>query len=103
MHHVESLASIIERSLKRRLIKSLFIILICLGVLLQMLGTPVSFAELNGTEDDCLSSLLMGVTVPSSEITLSPVYVSCPAPIPTIALPHHMDPYLLFDPPLLDL
>ena len=103
MCHVAALASMIEPSVKKRLIKSFFIILVCLGVMLQVLGAPVSFGDLNGSEDDFISSLLMGLTVPSNEFPLSPVFGSFSAPIPSISTRKHMHLYFLFHPPLLDL
>jgi hypothetical protein len=43
----------------------LFLGLICLGVLLHMLGAPIIFWDLDGSEDDFISTLLMGLTVHS--------------------------------------
>lgn len=40
--------------------------LLCCGVILQMLGAPVSFGDLDGFDDDFVSNLLMGLAVPSS-------------------------------------
>jgi hypothetical protein len=39
----------------------LFLVLICLSVLLHMLGAPIIFWDLDGSEDDFISTLLMGV------------------------------------------
>ena len=47
------------------------ILLLCLGVFLQILGAPISFCDLNGSEDDFTSALLMGLTVPTAEQHLS--------------------------------
>lgn len=103
MDHVAALASMIEPSVKKRLIKSFFIILVCLGVVLQVLGAPVSFGDLNGSEDDFSSSLLMGLSVPSSDFPLSSAFSSSSALLPSISTRKHLHLYFLFHPPLLDL
>jgi hypothetical protein len=44
---------------------AVFLGLVCLGVLLQMLGAPIIFWDLHGSEDDFISTILMGLTVHS--------------------------------------
>jgi len=46
-----------------RIARVCLIVIICLGVLFQMLGAPVSFWDLDGSDDDFISSLLMGTCV----------------------------------------
>ena len=77
-----------------------FIGLLCLGVFLQMLGAPVSFWDLDGSEDDFISSLLMGVAVLSSDPHYSPVHSSLL--IRLISAPRYSFLYehVLFHPPL---
>jgi hypothetical protein len=43
--------------------KSSLIVLVCIGVVLQMLGAPISFWDLDGSDDDFISSLLMGACI----------------------------------------
>jgi hypothetical protein len=45
-----------------------------LGVCFQVLGAPISFWDLNGSDDVFVSALLMGLTVPSGE---KPLLSSC--------------------------
>ena len=48
------------------IINASFVGLLCLGVFLQMLGAPLSFWDLDGSDDDFVSSLLVGLAVPST-------------------------------------
>ena len=53
-----------------------FIGLICVGIVLQMLGAPISFCDLDGSDDDFISSLLMGFCVLASNLYYSPAHLS---------------------------
>ena len=55
---------------------AIFIGLVCLGVFLQMLGAPVSFWSLEGSQDDFVSTLLMDLTVPSIASSYAPPLLS---------------------------
>ena len=93
-----SLMSALAKKLK--IGRWLFIGLICLGVVLQMLGAPISFWDLNGSEDDFISALLMGVAVLSGEPHYSPLHSSLL--IRLISAPRYSFLYehVLFHPPL---
>ena len=50
--------------------------LICVGIVLQMLGAPLSFCDLDGSDDDFTSSLLMGFCVLGINLYYSPAHLS---------------------------
>lgn len=77
-----------------------FIVLICLGVVLQMLGAPISFWDLNGSEDDFISALLMGVAVLSDGPHYSPFHSSVLIPLIWAPSYHFLHEYVHFHPPL---
>jgi hypothetical protein len=50
------------------------IAILCIGVFLQILGAPVTFWDLNGSDDDFISSLLMGASVQTEAQHISPFH-----------------------------
>jgi hypothetical protein len=50
-----------------KIAKSYLIVIICVGVFLQILGAPVSFWAVDGSDDDFISSLLMGASVHTAD------------------------------------
>ena len=56
------------------IINASFVGLLCLGVFLQMLGSPLSFWDLNGSDDEFVSSLLVGLAVPSAQPHAMPLH-----------------------------
>jgi len=83
-------------------IRSSFLLLIgllCIGILLQILGVPLTFWDLDGSSDLVESSLLEGFAIVSNEPVLSPslqsLYLSN-----THSLAYLLSPqYLFFHPP----
>jgi hypothetical protein len=73
--------------------------LVCVALLLQMLGAPICFWELDPT-DDFVSTLLMGLAVLTSESYNLPFH-SCLllAVISTVAY-YFLKEFLLFRPPV---
>lgn len=49
----------------------LLVILICLSVLLEILGVPVTFWDLTDSDDPFTTSIMMGLTVVSSPVAVS--------------------------------
>ena len=79
--------------------KSFVIVFLCIGVVLQMLGAPVSFWDLDGSDDDFISSLLMGACVLSGGPHISAFHSflsSAPIVAPQYSL---LQEKLLFHPP----
>jgi hypothetical protein len=74
--------------------------LLCVGVFLQMLGAPVSFWDLDGSADDFVSSLLMGLTVPSAPPPYLPLLCHLVASHQSGAPPYPLYEHPLFHPPL---
>ena len=55
-------------------VNSYFIVLVCIGVLLQMLGAPVSFLDVDGADDEFISSLLRGACILTGDLHISPFH-----------------------------
>jgi hypothetical protein len=77
-----------------------FIGLICIGVVLQMLGTPITLWDLHGSDDHFISVLLMGFCVLSCSQHFSPLYSSLS--VIHISAPRYsfLSEHILFHPPL---
>jgi hypothetical protein len=54
-----------------RIGKVCLIAIICVGIFSQILGAPVSYWELDGSDDDFISSLLMGASVHTEDQHIS--------------------------------
>ena len=81
--------------------KSCLVVLVCIGVVLQMLGAPVSFLDLDGADDDFISSLLMGACVLTGDPHISPLH-SFPSVVPSSAPRYSfLHEGFLFHPPIL--
>jgi|GEM_PF-1653579 hypothetical protein len=76
----------------------LLITLICAGVFLQMLGAPISFWDLDGSEDDFVSSLLLGLAIPSEPAHFSTALFSLLPPHASAPARYFLDEH--FHPPL---
>ncbi len=78
----------------------LLIGLLCVGILLQILGVPLTFWDLDGSCDLVESSLLEGFAIVSEEPLLSPILrsssLSSTDPLACPLAPQ----YLFFHPPL---
>ena len=61
------------RSAHIRLVSRLIYDLLCVAVVMQMLGTPTSLWTLDFETDIVEASLLEGLSLPPSQVTLSPV------------------------------
>ena len=82
------------------IINASFVGLLCLGVFLQMLGAPLNFWDLDGSDDDLVSSLLVGLAVPSAQPHDMPLHsylLYCDRSAPTYRLLYEN---LLFHPPI---
>jgi hypothetical protein len=74
------------------------ITLLCAGVFLQMLGAPISFWDLDGSEDDFVSSLLLGLAISSAPPHFStPLFSLLP---PQASVPARYFLHEHFHPPL---
>jgi hypothetical protein len=76
----------------------LLIALLCAGVFLQMLGAPISFWDLDGSEDDLVSSLLLGLAIPSAPAHFSTPLFSLLPPHASVPARYFLDEH--FHPPL---
>ena len=86
---------------KCRSMGTLFItILLCLGILLQILGVPVSFWDLNGSDDPFTTSLMIGFAVLPSRLVESPLLQCIRAFTKTEPSYQRLRQYMLFHPPL---
>jgi len=77
-----------------------FIALLCLGVFLQMLGLPVTFWDLNGSDEDFVSALLMGVSIISNDSFIMPFFQWVFASHLLLTLYFYSRPVSFFRPPL---
>jgi hypothetical protein len=50
------------------------ILFMCLGILFQILGVPVTFGDLSGSDDDFISNVLMGLSVLSGNNDHAPLH-----------------------------
>jgi hypothetical protein len=62
-----TLSDIVRKQYSRNHLLAL-ITLLCVGVLLQMLGVPVSFVDLDGSDDDFVSILLISSALPPAQL-----------------------------------
>jgi hypothetical protein len=77
-----------------------FIGLLCLGVFLQMLGAPVTFWDLVGSDDDFISALLMGLAVLTREPHYLPLHSSFLVHLISAPPYSYLYEHVLFHPPL---
>jgi hypothetical protein len=76
-----------------------FVTILCVGVLLQMLGTPITLWNLDGLDDDFVSVLLMGIAVHSTTHH-PPLRSYLITPLPSAAAYAFRHEHTLFRPPL---
>jgi len=82
-----------------KMARSSLIVLLCMGVVLQVLGAPISFWDLDGSDDDFISSLLMGACILSGYLHISPFH-SYPSIVPISAAGYSfLHEHFLFRPP----
>jgi hypothetical protein len=79
---------------------AIYIGLICLSVFLQILGAPISFWMLEGSADDLISTLLMGLTFHATTSHYIPLFSSLKIPIPSTVSYNFLDEHVHFRPPL---
>lgn len=78
----------------------LMILLLCLGVLMQILGVAVSFWDLNDTDDPFAASLITGFAVLPADSVMSPLLQTLLGFTLTGASYEHLAHGMLFHPPL---
>jgi len=78
---------------------SAFLVLICLGVLFQMLGAPITIWNLDGSQDDFVSGLLMGIAFHSAEPYTPPLFSYLFTPIMSTADYNFLYERMFFHPP----
>ena len=84
----------------RSVARLLFVSALCCGVILQMLGVPVTFWDLDDTADFFSTSLLEGFAVPSNGPMVFPWSRAVFAAIVGERLYYSLSPPLVFHPPL---
>ena len=99
---VETLVSVFSRceSQGGEVLRIFVVVVLCVGVLLQILGVAVSFWELHGSDDPFYISLMTGFALVSSECPLSPLLTTVLQFTPLSFCIECLRPYLLFHPPL---
>ena len=75
-------------------------VLLCLGVLLQILGVAVSFWDLNDTDDPFAASPITGFAVLPTDSVMSPLLQTLLGFTLTGASYEHLAQGMLFHPPL---
>ena len=78
----------------------LMIALLCLGIVLQILGAPVSFLDFNDSDDPFTTSVAIGFALPTNGCLASHLLQCLVGFTNTASIYHHLFPTSLFRPPL---
>lgn len=75
------------------------ILLMCSGILFQILGVPITFGDLSGSDDDFISHVLMGLSVLSGNNEHAPLHSFLSLAVISSLSYFFLHEHILFHPP----